>query len=148
MRYILLIVAAIAPVLSGCAVAQTAAVENGRFAPLPLAQESNDGTQKSGGRNRTFRPLQVPPARDGEILVINSGGPVTNQGEHWVPAQSSLAAVLALAKLSDTPRNVWVIEADGRAVKHRVLNRPRKELERVRINHGTHIMVPWDRCFG
>jgi hypothetical protein len=147
MRYIFSIVTAIA-LLSGCAVSQNTAVDNGRFKPLPVSQKTNEGTPKTGGTNRMFGAIQVPPAREGEILVIISGGPATNQGRHWVPEQSSLATVLGLARLSDTPRNVWVIETDGRAVRHRVLDRPRTELERVRINHGTRILVPWDRCFG
>jgi len=145
MRYILSIVL----VLSGCAVSENTAVNNGRSRPLPLGHELSDGTPKTGVTNRLmFGAIQVPPARDGEILVIISGGPATNQGQHWLPEVSSLAAVLDAARLSDIPRNVWVIESGGRAVRHRVLNRPRTELERVRINHGTHILVPWDRCFG
>jgi hypothetical protein len=148
MRYILFIVAASALVLNGCALAQSRAGDDGRFSPSPLAQEPSDGTWKSGLTNRTFGAIEVPPARNGEILVIIAGGPASNQGQFWLPEQISLATALDLAKLSDTPRNIWVIEADGRAVKHRVLNQPRKELEQVRINHGSRIMVPWDRCFG
>jgi len=147
MRYIVSVAAAITLVLSGCVLSRDTA-DNGRFSRLPLVDEPNDGTPKTAVTNRVFGPIQVQPARDGEILVIIGGGPATNQGRHWVPQQSNLATVLDVARLSDTPRNVWVIETDGRAVRHRVLNRPRTELERVRINHGARILVPWDRCFG
>jgi uncharacterized lipoprotein YajG len=61
MRYILLIVAAIA-LLSGCAVSQNTAVDNGRFKPLPLSQETNEGTPKTGVTNRMFGAIQVPLA--------------------------------------------------------------------------------------
>jgi hypothetical protein len=94
--------------------------------------------------------IQVEPPRNGEMLVIVIGGPVKNKGERWFPAGSTLASVLDWAGIdaSFPPRTVRVVEADGKGVRYRVAGRPRKELEQVKLTHGTRVMVPWDRCFG
>lgn len=95
-------------------------------------------------------PIEIPPVRAGQIFVMVGGGPVTNKGEHWFPEGSTLATVLDWAGLDSVapPRNILLVDSEGRAVRHRVAGRPRKELEQVRIPHGSRIVVPWDRCFG
>jgi hypothetical protein len=96
-------------------------------------------------------PIQVPPVRAGEILVmVVGGGPVANNGEHWFPEGSTLATVLDWAGLDSVapPRSILLVDPAGHAVRHRVGGRPRKELEQVRIRHGIRVVVPWDRCFG
>lgn len=85
----------------------------------------------------------------GEISVIVSGGPVKNQGEHWFPDGTSLATVLDWAGVDSfgLPRNVYVVDTEGHEIRCRVLHRPKKELEQVKMSHGTRVVVPWDRCF-
>ena len=98
----------------------------------------------------TFSPITVEPPRDGEILVFIAEGPVTNKGQHWFPEGSTLATVLDWAGLDPVapPRTIRVIDTAGHSVRCRVEGRPRGELERIKIGHGTRIVVPYDRCFG
>lgn len=97
----------------------------------------------------TFAPIKVKPARTGEILVFVGGGSVTNKGEHWFPEGSTLATVLDWAGLDPIapPHTIRIVDTEGHAVRCRVAGRPRKELEQIRIAHGSRIIVPYDRCF-
>jgi hypothetical protein len=132
--FVILMFAAVAVLLSACETSQQAS----RRPPL------------TASRPLTFASVQVPPARLGQVFVIVGGGPVRNKGEHWFPEGSTLATVLDWAGLDAVapPRNVFIVDADGHSVRCRVAGRPRKELEQVKIHHGTRIVVPWDRCFG
>jgi hypothetical protein len=99
-------------------------------------------------RTPEFGPIHLGRARESEILVIIGGGPVTNKGEHWVPRGATLGGVLEMAGLDPVapPRIVYVVETDGRDVRHRVAGRAKNELDQVRVNHGSRIIVPYDRC--
>jgi hypothetical protein len=134
MRRACFIVVAIGMLLSACRTSQP--VAGTPMAPVPTTMN--------------FAPIQAPPARVGEVLVLIGGGPVEHKGEHWFPEGATLATVLDWAGLDRIapPRNVYLVDPEGNAVRYPVAGRPRTELEQVRIMHGTRIIVPWDRCFG
>lgn len=151
MSYIPVLVAATALVASGCAASKHTSGGGRESSAIRLPNDPDSKGQSTEFVNvPTFGAILVPPARDREILVMVGGGPVKNQGERWFPEGSSLASVLDWAGLDPVapPRRVLLIDAEGHAVRCRVAGRPRRELERVKISHGTRIVVPWDRCFG
>jgi hypothetical protein len=120
------------------------------IAALSGACKGPNSTPEQTAKTLKFPSIQVEPPRDGEILVIIPSGPVKKKGQLWFPQGTTLAAVLDMAGLNPVapPRRVYVVETDGHAVRYQVAGTPRKELEQVRINHGTRIIVPYDRCFG
>ena len=131
-------------------VSRPAAEETAEFSPIQSPARTPGETPNPQTVNGLhFAAIQVPPPRAGEILVIIVGGPAANKGRHWVPSQSTLGAVLELAGLNPSfpPRTVWVVEPDGRSARYRVAGRPRADLDRIRLNHGSRIVVPYDRCF-
>jgi len=106
---------------------------------------SNPGTLSK----HQFGTVPVGAKPSGEVMTTVQGGPVQKNGDHWLPEGCTLAAVLdwAVIDSSYAPKKVYVVTPDGVAITYCVAGRPRGELLRIKLAHGTRVIVPWNRCW-